>query len=378
MKIEDYKKLSESINNQNFNKGYKNINTLMFVLSIFGHFASIFLAYFMLSKIFFEVMTDNVFVVFFATIILLSGLELLKRDIFDKFSIQYLKTKSLTKDVLPLFLLSLFIISLSFYASISGAKEFSSKSTQIENNKKELVQAYDDSLSIIYSQKTLNIEEEIKAYKTKIEEKDKEQLIINKSLQDKGFLNSSERERNKQLAIEKSDLDSKVKENESKIKDINDEKNTKVAEYEEKVTLESNDKKTDNGKNSLMFIIISTLIELVILAGVYFNKYYKYRSYNEFKTKVERDPNYQKWVAYESILSVIYSKDSGINDKIPSNKNIVDMCKVNDVVVLPKDITDFMKLMINLKIIRSSGSSRYISKSKDIAFEMLKSHFNIQ
>ena len=106
MKIEEYKKLEKKINNQNFNEGYKTINLVMTALSWFGHFASIFLAYFMLSKVLAGAMTDNPVAVFIASIIILSGIELLKRDIFDKFSIQYLKLKSIQK-VLPLFLLSI-------------------------------------------------------------------------------------------------------------------------------------------------------------------------------------------------------------------------------------------------------------------------------
>ena len=42
MKINEFKKLEEKINGQNFNKGYKNINVVMLLFSIFGHFASIF------------------------------------------------------------------------------------------------------------------------------------------------------------------------------------------------------------------------------------------------------------------------------------------------------------------------------------------------
>ncbi len=38
-------------------------------------------------------------------------------------------------------------------------------------------------------------------------------------------------------------------------------------------------------KLSLAFVLISTLIELVILAGVYFNEYYKFRSYRESQPK---------------------------------------------------------------------------------------------
>jgi len=57
MKIEEYKKLEQKINNQNFNEGYKTINIVLIALSWFGHFASIFLAYFMLSNVLSGAMT---------------------------------------------------------------------------------------------------------------------------------------------------------------------------------------------------------------------------------------------------------------------------------------------------------------------------------
>ena len=131
MKINEFKKLEKKINDQNFNQGYKTINMVLTALSYFGHVASIFLAYFMLSKILEGAMTDNKVAVFIASVVILGGLELLKRDIFDKFSIQYLKLRTFGKDVMPLFLLSITIIGLSFYASINGAAEYSSKTDKI-------------------------------------------------------------------------------------------------------------------------------------------------------------------------------------------------------------------------------------------------------
>ena len=64
MKINEFKKLEEKITGQNFSQSYKNINSLMFLLSIFGHFASIFLAYFALSKVLSGVIENNTVVVF--------------------------------------------------------------------------------------------------------------------------------------------------------------------------------------------------------------------------------------------------------------------------------------------------------------------------
>ena len=373
MRIQDFRKLEENINGQDFNKSYKNINIVMFVLFIFGHFTSIFLAYFMLSKVLAAAMTDNPIAVFIASIIILSGIELLKRDIFDKFSFQYLKVRNFGKDVMPLFLLSTLIISISFYSSISGAGEFSSKSAELENDKKTVIQQYKDSLTNVYNVKIEDINKEIKVNKDKIDAKDKEQTEL------EAFhpLTYQQRNRVKDLKDEKKSLKDENVKLEGDIATAKTELDNQIKLKEEELTKETDSKKDDNSKNSLLFVIISTLIEISILAGVYFNKYYKFRSYKELRDKLERDPNYQKWVLYESILTVVYSKDSKVNDKLPSNKNIVDMCKLNDVLVLQKDVNDFIRLMINLNIVKSSGSARYISKQRDVAFDILKAHFNI-
>lgn len=374
MKINEFKKLEEKINGQNFGQGYKNINTLMLILSVFGHFASIFLAYFALSKVLGGVIENNPTAVFIASVVLLSGLELLKRDIFDKFSIQYLKVKAFTKDVLPLFILSFTIVGLSFYTSIHGAKEFSSKDKVIEETKKEVVNQYSDSLTKIYNVKVAEIDTEIKADKEKIDAKDKEQTDL-EAIQPP---TRSQRNRIKDLKDEKGLLREEIAKLEGDQNNIKAELATKLKEHETEVSADAEDKKKDNSSNSFAFVLISTLIELVILAGVYFNEYYKFRSYREFRNRLEKDPNYQKWMLYDQMLSIVYQEDAKMNQKLPANKGIADMCKVNDIIVMPKDITDFLKVMNNLGIIKTSGSSRYINKQRDLAFEILRKQFNIQ
>jgi len=374
MKINEFKKLEEKINGQNFNQGYKNINVVMLLLSIFGHFASIFLAYFALSKVLGGVIENNPVAVFIASIVMLSGLELLKRDIFDKFSIQYLKVKAFTKDVLPLFILSLAIIGTSFYASINGAKEFSSKEAVIEQTQKENVNQFSDSLTKVYNVKITDIEAEIKVNKDKLDAKDKEQTEL-EAIQPP---TRSQKSRIKDLKDEKTTLRTDITKLETDEATVKTELATKIKEHETTVGAETEDKKKDNSSNSLAFILISTLIELVILAGVYFNEYYKFRSYKEFRDRLEKDPNYQKWMLYDQMLNIIYTEDTKMNQKLPANKGIADMCKVNDIIVMPKDVTDFLKVMNNLGIIKTSGSSRYVNKQRDLAFEILRKQFNIQ
>jgi hypothetical protein len=377
MKINEFKKLEKKINDQNFNQGYKTINMVMTVLSYFGHIASIFLAYFMLSKILEGAMTDNKVAVFIASVVILGGLELLKRDIFDKFSIQYLKLRTFGKDVMPLFLLSIAIIGLSFYASINGAAEYSSKSDKIETDAKEGIDKYADSITKIYTLDISEIESEIKKEKESFNSKD----LLLSTLQSKaaeGKLSKDQRVTISDLGNQKKDLDVKLGALDLKIKEKTQERDSLIEVHKKEVAVESKGKKENNNKNSFAFVIISTLIEIVILAGVYFGEYYKFRSYREFRDKIEKDPNYQKWLLYNEILEVAYTEDTKMNQKLPSNKSIIEMCKVNEIIVMPKDMTNFLKTMASLGIIKVSGSTRYVNKQRDLAFEILRKHFNIE
>ena len=373
MKIEDYKKLEQRINNQDFNESYKTINIVLVSLTWFGHFASIFLAYFMLSKVLSGAMTDNPVAVLIASIIILCGLELLKRDIFDKFSIQYLKQKSIQK-VLPLFILSFSVIGISFYSSISGAGEFASKEKELNTDKELVLKQYSDSLTKVNDSIILTKDLEIKDLKSKLDIKDKEQTDI-EALQP---LNRQQRQRIADLKGEREVLRTDIQKVEDVQTEIKEDVQTKIKQKETEISSKTNEKKKDNSTNTVMFVIISALIELVILAGVYFNEYYKFRSYREFRDKIEKDPNFQKWMLFNQILSVIYPEDTKMNQKVPSHKVIIDMCKVNDMIVLNKDISDFIKITSSLGIIKVSGSLKYINKQRDLSFDVLRKHFNVE
>ncbi len=375
MDINEFKSLEIQIKRQDFNKSYKMINRVLFFLSIFGNIASIFLAFFFISKIITNAVSEsNQTAVMVVSVILLGGLELLKRDIFDKFSMEYLRFKSfIKKEVLNLVLFSVIVISFSFYCSLNGAKEFSSKSSQIETQAKSNITQYKDSLTNLLNVKIDEIEREIKSYKTKIDIKDKEQTDLESST----LLTYQQRQRIRDLKKEKEELKSEISKCEAGQISIKKEVMNKVDIYETDLLKEAAGKKSENSTNSLMFIVISTLIELIILIGVYFNKYYKWRSYSDMKQKLDKDPNYQKWCQYSAILEILYINDTKLNDKLPSNKAISEMCRTNGFILLNKDVQEFTKLLISMKILRVSGSTRYFAKDKDSAIETIKSYFNI-
>ena len=364
MKINEFKKLEKKINDQNFNQGYKTINMVLTALSYFGHVASIFLAYFMLSKVLEGAMTDNKIAVFIASIVILGGLELLKRDIFDKFSIQYLKLRNFGKDVMPLLLLSITIIGLSFYASINGAAEYSSKADKIESTTKDSLNTFK--------------EETTKAFELKINSKESEIVKSKKVLDEISTLALTQTKLTKDQRKIQTTMPASIDTLKAEKERLISERDVLIKEKEEELNIDSKGEKDKNDKNSFAFVIISTLIEIVILAGVYFGEYYKFRSYKEFRDKIEKDPNYQKWLLYNEILQITYTEDTKMNQKLASNKSIIEMCKVNEIIVMPKDMINFLKTMASLGIIKVSGSTRYVNKQRDLAFEILRKHFNIE
>jgi len=377
MKIEEFKKLEKRIQNQDFYTGYKNINKTLYYLSILGNFGSMFLAFFFMSKLLMDSVTyiSNEYIIWGISFLLLGSLELIKREVFDKFSLEFIKSKfKISKSVLPLMFFSCVIIFFSFYSSLNGAKEFTSKSDMLDQNVKEVVTSYKDSLNNIYNVKITDKETEIKALKEKLDKKDKEQTEIESSER----LNRNQKNRVKDLKEERATIKSDIQKLEDDIKVVKDDQKLEIEAYKGEVLDDTDKEKNKNKSNSFVFIIISTIIEFLILIGIYFNEYYNNKSYMDIREKINRDPRYQKWVSYESILDIIYTNDAKVNDKLPSQRNMMDFMKMNGVSATNKDLTDCLKLFGALKILRVAGGSRYIIKDRDASKESLRKHFNIE
>lgn len=373
MKISEYKELEEKVKNNDFYKNYKNINNLMFYMSIFGHIASIFLAYFLLSKIISSTVISNLFFAGAASIVMLIGLELLKREIFDKFTLAFLKENIINNKVLPLLIFSISLFGMSFYATINGAKEFSSKEKEIVEMEEKTLTSVEDSLTQLYTLKIQKIEGEIDSLKAVVNQKDSEQSDLSAIPQTRQV-----RSRLSELKSDKTQLRTDILSAELRLKETKSERDGEIQKLTTKVLDKTGKEKSQNKYNTLFFIILSSLIELLIICGVYFNEYYKFRSYREYRERLEKDPNFQRWFLYNSILDAMITPEAKINDKLDNIKNITSICKLNGINLLQKDLTEMLKLYTSLGILRTSGSVKYIAKTKDAAQELLKKHFNVE
>lgn len=375
MNINEFKEIEKEIK-QDYSQKYSGLRKLLYYSSFFGNVMSILLAFFFLSKLLLESVTflDKI-IIYLISILMLTGLELFKRSLFTKFSLEFVSNgfSLIKKGILTLTIASFSVILFSFYSSLKGAKEFTSKEVVIEQNLDNTIKVYSDSLLMECSEKTKNIESEILSIKNNIDKKDNEQTIIESNEK----ITKSQRSRISDLKNEKLELKKELSLNEDKINTIKLSYNTQIDNYKLEQSTIHEKEKEKNTDNSFTFIIISVIIELLILIGIYFDKHYKWISYQDYKKKLTNDTSYQKWVTYTQILEIIYQNNPQINEKIQSTKSILESCKINNVLVTNTEMLNSMKLFNNLKIIKTSGSARYLIKDFETSSELLKTNFKI-
>lgn len=379
MKINKFKKLEDEVKKKDFASGYSSLNTLMKGLSVLGNLGSIFAASFFMMKLMGGLISSGVIVAIISFVLLIS-LELIKRTIFDKFSLEFIRSKYnlAKKEVIILMFFSISIICASFYSSLNGAQEFADRNEQIETVIDEDIMKFEDSLRVnIYAPKIELITQEITDMKDDIKSKDTEMTQINTKLEERGYLTSSEKSRISDLKEEKQYDRDQIALKDEKVLSLNAELENKVIDYKKNVESEGSSDKEENKSNSLVFVAISTLIEFLILIGIFFGKYYSFTAYTDFRKKMDKDPKYQKWVLYSEVMEILYMNDAVIGDKLPTQKDILEFCKINDIYMSKNELSEFLKLLGALNIVKSSGPYKFIHKEKEESEDALSKYFKI-
>ena len=99
-------------------------------------------------------------------------------------------------------IVSFIIVSISFYSSIKGAQEFSTKSKEIDTNVESNVKVYEDSLRLLEKNEVVTLKTKLESLEKKIDDKDQEQT----ELQNQTELNRQSKTRIKDLKNQIKDL----------------------------------------------------------------------------------------------------------------------------------------------------------------------------
>ena len=370
MELNNFKNLEGKVKKPDFGQDFKTLNNILRGLSIFGNITSIFLASFFVTELL-SVAIENPIVYWAIAVIALSGLELTKREIFYRFSRDFIRTKTIFKSsVLPMLFFTMVLISLSFYSSLSGAQKFSSKADAIETQTVERVDTFRDSTNTYYQEKIDLLENQnVDLFDANKKTDEQIETLLREH---PTWANTA-----RKLREAKVENNEQIDKNDEKISELKAERDKVIKDYSDRIKKESNEEIDENKSDSLIFILISTLIEFLILIGIYFNNVYNFRTYRDIKRRLISDDNFRTYYDYSEILNVVFLNRKE-KDKIPDIDLMVDLLVMNKVYLTKKQVEDALKLFEALKIIEINDVHTYLIKDKDEASEVIKEHFHIK
>jgi len=368
MDLDRYRKLREKFKNKTFEKKHKRTTGALYVGSFIANIGCIFFAFFFINPSFDQTISNLVGEGAFAltsaillTVTFLSFFEFIKREIFKTFSADFIESGHKFTDNNQIFkgLLSVTLILLSFYFSLTGAKEFS----QISETKNIVIEQ--SSTKVIDSLRNVSVTNK-KPYMEEIDDL----RASNKDLRDKRD-NTPMTARitrdgyNKLIA----DNEKSIEENLAKIKNIDDRLVSDIATVEKKIA----EKKIENTQSDTqliwLFLIISTTLETVIILGVYYKELFDFRSFVENEGNCE--PIIAKRTKYEFLLKIVYK-----NGDVKQEQQVISLNKLTEIVknravYTPKLIRDFYTEMTHVGAFKIISNKRYALVSFEEAKKLI-------
>lgn len=326
MKIDKFNKLKANLETFSFESNFKKLAVTLYYFSFLGNIFLVLFSYFFLKNV-----TDGIpqlFVgqeIFFGFFVLLfmSGYELFKRFAFEQLTLSILKTQKFTVNLFVGIVVSLALISGSFYLSLNGAHRLIDTTENIEQTVDNTVQQKSDSINRYYNVRLNNVQTQIQ----KIYDNDADGLLFSR---EKESLNRWEKTRN--------DLDSTRI---AKIKEIEDKYQSKTVRQINKIE-----------ENDLAFVLLVFFLEFIILIGVAFDAYYVWGSYDNMKMLLG-SAKFRELELNLKLLRIFYQDGRRKKDEeIIDNDKFAASCSMQNIDVDKTDLNNFLQLSFDLGLIQ--------------------------
>lgn len=369
MEVKKYSKLREKIKSKDFEGKNKSVDNTLFFLSFLGNIGSIFFAYFLVNPAFYKAISTNLtegstalYLAGFLTVLVLGSFELIKRKILSNLSFDLVKNNyGITKNFVGWLLFGFALISASFYFSLNGAMKFASTSEGVNIAVERSIDAKIDSVNNLYAeymQSYLNDNKLLRESNTQLRQKIAETPLnyrtVRKEYQD--IIDSNVK------AIES---------NEKKIDELNRELNNKIANLNKELEKEKEENKSEDSGNILLFLVISTSIEMMIIIGVYFRQFYDYHVYMINQSDLEEVVI--KRDRYKKLLKFIYKEGT-----VSTGQPIMGLSKLKDLVreksQIPsanRFVDDFFNETKYMGIFKTKGNRTYTAISYEEAINKI-------
>jgi hypothetical protein len=370
MELNKYDKLRRKISSKNFEGKFKGLNLWLYRLSILGNLGSVFFAYFLVTPALKRAITTNLIdgnfamiLAILATILILVSFELIKRLLLKSLSFDLVKNKfNITKgSVVSWFIFSIIIVGLSMFLSINGAKKFATTSIFKNDIVKDKMIIKTDSIRENYTKmKSVYVSENnnLRNINGDLRTKQTETPLDYMTVRDKY-----------QNYIDKNTK--VINNNESKISKIDSLCDVAIFENNKQSLHKQKENKDNDFTSILLFIIISTAIEFIIVLGVYFREYYEYSLYLINKDKLE--PLYKKRDRYRVMLEYIYHGGNiSAGERLMAGERLIELVEENSTISDPKNfIRIFLRDMEEMNIFVVEGKRRLLKLSYEEAIDII-------
>lgn len=373
MDINKFNKLREKIQKKDFEGKNENLDKWLYRFSFLGNVSSIFFAIFLVFPALYKAF--NVYLGFgiwdiilanMTTFAFLVSFEVIKRYLIRNFSHDLCLNKNkLSFKLVGWFIVSLSIITLSFYLSINGSKNLAESTVFNETKHNEMLESKMDSIYQKYDKLR-------KPYIDEIEELRKSNRR-SREIQ-ASTTNAWERRENEKIISNNEQI---------------------IGNYEEKLTIYSNAVKEEieelktnleliqekeinkEFKIIYLFIIIVIFNELIIISGVYFREYYEYNLYEINLVKYEK--LYNKRDRFRSLLAFIYHEGKlNVGERVIAGLELKAILKERtNLSSINKLVDEFMFEMDRLGVFNTVGKRRFIGLPYEDALKLIDNYDDI-
>lgn len=369
MDLNKYSELRDKIKSQDFETKNKDIDTTLNVFSYIGNIGSIFFAFFLVYPALLKAISANLvqgdlstYLAGFVTVLVLSGFELLKRKVLANLSFDIVKNKfKIHGSLISWLVFSLAIIGASFYFSLNGAINFASTSGEKNEIVEVNMQSEIDSITNVYNQRKQvliddnnSYRESNRQYRDKIAETPLNYRTVRNDLQKLVDANNES-----------------IEENDTRIAALDDELTVTIKAIENEQTQKQTANEDEDISNILLFLVLSTSIEFVIILGIYFDKYYDYNVF--LSNAADLETIFKKRDRYKTLVKFIFKEGMiGQDQPIIGKTKLLDLIKEKSTISAPnKFLEGFLNDMEYLGILKLNGKRRYTATTYSEALEKI-------
>lgn len=368
MELKKYDTIRKEIKKMDFEGKFKQLSDWLYLFSFVGNVGSIFFAYFLIYPLFNDaishyIQTDSTNIISsIFTVLILFMFELTKRIILKNFSFDFVKERFKIKEfsIISWLIISLGLIVLSFYFSINGAMKFADNTIVVEQQINKELKFKQDSVKSVYQAK-------IDDYNIEIENLRNDNEILRDKRNETPLNYISARNDYNNMINQNTE---EIKRFEGLIVDLDKELEGKINEFKIEKNNTLNKITDENNISILVFILISSLIELLIIGGIYFKSYYDLTVFRKNEPHLENF--FKKRDQYLVLLSYIYKKGKlTTGDVVIGVNRLKETLKDNNIQNVNKLVTSFYSDLEYNNIIKTEGKRKYFVVDFEKANEII-------